>query len=398
MNIYVRELSRELGRRGVQLDIFTRRQDVRSPDVVDLDANARVIHVEAGPRRPIDKYEVVDYLAEFTCGVQRFRALNGLGYDLIHAHYWLSGRVATVLKEVWGAPLVVMFHTLARVKNRVAVADEREQDGRGDVEARLMANASRIVAATESDRADMVRYYHAAPHNVTVISGGADLSRFRPGRRSTARTELGFQTHVPLVLFVGRLQQLKGVDLLLEAFARLTQISRRGRHAKLLLIGGLPPGAPGRRAAEDRQAHRLARLASQLGIQDRVTFVGAVPHDQLPRYYQAADVTVVPSMHESFGLVALESLACGTPVVASRVGGLVAIVRDGQTGFLVPWRDPRLFADRIGVLLDDAGLREAMARSAAQAARGFSWTAVGDKVLQVYQQLITPGAAIASDR
>lgn len=397
MNVYVRELSRALGRRNVQVDVFTRRQDLRSSDVVPLGPNSRVVHLEAGPRRPLDKYEVLDYLPEFTCNLQRFRALHGAAYDLIHAHYWLSGRVATVLKEVWGVPLVVMFHTLARVKTTLAQdGSERDSELRAEIEARTMAAATRIVAATEADRADMLRFYRPSPPSIVVIPGGVDLERFRRVRPALARARLGLDPHAPLVLFVGRLQPLKGVDLLLEAFARLPRFTGRAAEARLLVVGGMPGGA--RRSVEERQAQRLLRHAAQLGIANRVHFVGAVQQEHLPLYYNAADVTVMPSTYESFGLVALESLACGTPVVASRVGGLTTIVRDRENGFLIPWRDPLLFAERIARLLDDPPLRRAMGRAASLAARHYAWTAIADRMLGLYHQLTGRAAVAAAER
>lgn len=397
MNVYIRELCCELGRRGVSLDVFTRRQDARSPDVVPLGPNARVIHLEAGPRRPIDKYEVLDYLPEFTCNLQRFRALEG-AYDLIHAHYWLSGRVAAVLKEVWGVPVVAMFHTLAQMKNQVAPdAAEREEQVRAEIEARMMATANQIIAATDIDRAHMLRFYHAPAHRITVIPGGVNLRLFRPIARAEARRRLGLPQDQPVVLFVGRIQRLKGVDVLLEAFSLLEPAAARSRAAQLLVVGGTPAGAPGRRAAEERQTQRLGRLALQLGIAARVRFVGAVEQELLPFYYSAADVTVMPSAYESFGLVALESLACGTPVVATRVGGLATIVRDQETGYLVPWRYPRLFAERIGALLDDEAERQRMGQAARARAQRFSWPVVADQVLAVYQRLTarSPAAVLA---
>lgn len=397
MNVYIRELSRELGRRGVRVDVFTRRQDTRSPDVVPFGENARVIHLEAGPRRSIDKYEVLDYLPEFTCNLQRFRALNGAAYDLIHAHYWLSGRVASVLKEVWGVPMVAMFHTLAQVKNQVATdRSEREAEVRAEIEGRMMASANSIIAATDEDRTHMLRLYRASARNIAVIPGGVDLRLFRPSAVKAARQRLGLPANVPVVLFVGRLQRQKGIDILLEAFSLLASESQRGREAQLLVVGGMPSKATEGRSAEERQAHHLTRLARQFDIAERVHFIGAVKQELLPLYYSAADVTVMPSAHESFGLVAVESLACGTPVVASRVGGLTTIVRDQETGYLVPWRHPRLFAERIAAVLEDRSSRGRMRRAARDSARRFSWSDVADQVLVRYQQLTARSRAAAS--
>ncbi len=395
MNVYVRELGRALGERGVQVDIFTRRQACDSPDVVEYAPGARVIHVDAGPHRPIDKYEVLDYLPDFACGVQRWRALIGLSYDLIHSHYWLSGRLGVLFRDRWDVPLVSMFHTLAHLKNRVAEsAAEREQEVRQEIERRTMAASDRIVAATEVDRTQTVRHYGSlAP--ISVIPGGVDLRRFRPIPRAVARREIGVRER-RLVLFVGRIQRLKGVDVLLRAFA---QLARAGdaRDTRLLIVGGLPVATTRGIGHELREINRLQRLAGHLGLADQVTFVGAVQQERLPFFYAAASVTVVPSSYESFGLVAVESLACGTPVVATRVGGLSTIVRDGETGRLVPWRDPRLFAERIRDVLDDSALRARLAANARPSVERFDWGRIADEHLALYRQVLAERDALAAE-
>jgi len=282
-------------------------------------------------------------------------------------------------------PMVSMFHTLAQVKNRVAEsAAEREQAVRFEIERRTMAACDSIVAATESDRAQMVRHYGTcAP--ITVIPGGVDLQRFRSLSRAAARAEIGVGEG-RVVLFVGRIQRLKGLEVLLRAFqhARITDTSLG---ARLLIVGGLPEAAY-RTSHEFREFTRLRRLAKRLRIADQVTFVGAVQHERLPLYYAAADITVMPSSYESFGLVAVESLACGTPVIASRVGGLTTIVRDGETGFLVPWRDPRLFGDRIVHLLSDDALRTRMGLMARPSVERFGWDHVAEQHLALYEDLL----------
>src|SRR5919198_5440562 len=218
MNVYVRELGRALGARGVEVDIFTRRQGTDVPDVVEFAPGARVVHIDAGPHRHVDKYDVLDYLPDFACGVQRWRALTGLSYDLIHSHYWLSGRLGLLFADRWGVPLVSMFHTLAQLKNRVAeTAADREQAVRYEIERRTMAGSDRIVALTAVDRQQMVRHYGTlAP--IAVISGGVDLGRFTPRPRAVAREALGLGAADRVLLFVGRIQRIKGLDVLLRAF------------------------------------------------------------------------------------------------------------------------------------------------------------------------------------
>jgi D-inositol-3-phosphate glycosyltransferase len=385
MNVYVRELGRALGARGVEVDIFTRRQSSEAPDVVEYAPRARVVHLEAGPRRHVDKYDVLDYLPDLACGIQRWRALTGLSYDLIHSHYWLSGRLGLLFADRWGVPMVSMFHTLAQLKNSVAeTAAEREQSVRFDIERRTMAGSDRVVAATDVDRAQIIRHYGAlAP--IAVIPGGVDLSRFRPLDQAAARAALGLSDAGRVLLFVGRIQRLKGLEVLFRAFALLG-----GLDARLLVVGGLPSSSH-----EAREISRLEQLAARLGVAGRVSFVGAVSHERLPEYYAAADVTVMPSSYESFGLVAVESLACGRPVVATRIGGLRTIVHDGETGLLVPWRDPALFAEALGRVLGDAALRARLAAAARASVTHFGWDHIAEQHLGLYADVLAERARAA---
>jgi D-inositol-3-phosphate glycosyltransferase len=377
MNVYVRELGRALGARGVAVDIFTRRQSTDVPDVVEYSPGARVIHIDAGPHRHVDKYDVLDYLPDFACGVQRFRALMGVSYDLIHSHYWLSGRLGLLFADHWGVPLVSTFHTLAQLKNRVAEsAAEREQTVRYEIERRTMAGSDRVVALTAIDRQQMLRHYET--HSpIDVIPGGVDLDRFSPMPRGQARATLGLAPNQNILLFVGRIQRLKGLEVLVRAFAKLGDLD-----ARLLVVGGQPGTSP-----ESREIARLHHLVAKLGIADRTGFVGAVAHEQLPLYYSAADVTVMPSSYESFGLVAVESLACGTPVVATRVGGLTSIVHDGETGLLVPWRDAQMFAESLRRVLEDADWRRRLAANARESVLGYGWDRVADEHLALYEDV-----------
>jgi D-inositol-3-phosphate glycosyltransferase len=386
MNVYVRELGRALAARGVSIDVFTRRQAPDVPDVVDYAPGARVIHIDAGPHRHVDKYDILDYLPDFACGVQRYRALTGSSYDVIHSHYWLSGRLGLLFKDRWGVPMVSTFHTLAQLKNRVAEsAAEREQGVRYEIERRTMAGSDRIVALTAVDRQQMIRHYgEQAP--IVVIPGGVDLERFTPVPRTVARAQLGLDPKQKLVLFVGRIQRLKGLEILIRAFARLADVD-----AQLLIVGGRPGISP-----ESREITRLQHLAGRLGVADRTHFLGAVAHEQLPTYYSAADVSVMPSSYESFGLVAVESLACGTPVVATRVGGLRSIVHDGETGLLVPWRDAEMFAERLRRVLTDDELRGRLAAQARASVLEYGWDGIADEHLSLYAEVRAERRAVVA--
>jgi D-inositol-3-phosphate glycosyltransferase len=379
MNVYIRELSRQMGRRAHTMDIFTRRVDTDTPAVTVLDERTRVIQVEAGPVE-VAKGDIRRYLPEFTDGVLEFQEADGREYDLVHSHYWLSGTVGESLRKQWEAPHVVMFHTLAEAKNRHHVA-EHEPAYRIRGEREIAADADRIICASEGEKEMLVSLYGAVPSRVTVVPCGVDTLRFRPMKRDRARCKLGLPDDEPIVLFVGRIEPLKGIDVLIEAAARVDGAFR------LLVVGG------DGKDAERKQS--LTGLADDLGLSDRVTFLDAVRHDDLPLYYNAADICVVPSYYESFGLVAVEAMACGVPVVASRVGGLKETVIDGRTGYLVPWRCPDPFAERLELLLSNEPLRRKLGREARAAAERFRWSEVAARVEDVYHDLVSEYRGVA---
>jgi D-inositol-3-phosphate glycosyltransferase len=387
MNVYVRELCRGLGRLGVATDVFTRRQDPDVPTIVELGEHSRVIHVDAGAPRHRDKYSVVDDLPELACNIQRYRNFVGARYDLIHSHYWLSGRLATLFKEHWRSPVVAMFHTLGALKNRVAQdSAELEQQIRVDIERRTMATADRLIAATEIDRGHMMEAYGANPRKIAIVPGGVNLETFEPGSQTAARRRLGLGPE-PTLLFVGRIQRLKGIDILVRAAAALRD---EIGPLKVLIVGGT-----GQQSVEEtRELERIQQIVAQLDMSRVVQFVGAVEQSQLADYYRAANVTVMPSTYESFGLVAVESMACGTPVVASRVGGLATVIKDGENGALIPWRDPSLFADRIRAILTDTDHAATLRGGALETAHQYSWDAVAERTVEVYDSLLTRGVGL----
>ncbi|HLZ10116.1 MAG TPA: glycosyltransferase [Chloroflexota bacterium] len=371
MQLYVRALSRELGRRGVGVDVYTRRVDPALPTVVPFGSNARVIHLDAGEKSQVDKSTVFDLLPEFVCNLQRFRRAEGIDYDYIHSHYWLSGWVGNLLAPRWNVPHIAMFHTLGRLKNR-ALGENTESEARSDVEARIVAAVDRVIASSEHERQALVDLYGARRDRVEVIPCGVDLGLFRPGDRDLARRRLGLTGEV--ILFVGRMDPIKGLDLLLQAVALLKDRPTM----RLVVVGGS--------GAEDEMARDQA-LVARLGIENQVDFRGSVEQEDLPFYYQAADVCVIPSHYESFGLVAIESLACGTPVIGSMVGGLPTVIRDGDNGLLVPWRHPSEFAERIDTLLSDGPLREALSSRARPSVLKYGWGAVAQRIMSTYQDV-----------
>ena len=387
MNVYVRELARELGRRGQAVDIFTRSQDRRAPTIEHLGLGARVINLHTGPAAPYDKNWVLTYLPEFVSRVRCFADGEDLSYDVIHSHYWLSGEAALRLRRSWGVPVVHMFHTLGAMKNSVARSNEEtETTQRIAIERRLMSEADAIVAATPLDRAQMVWNYGADAEQIKVIPCGVDLRRFHPQSRAAARARLGLPSGQRLLVCVGRMEPLKGMDALIEALALLFQRHPDWRGTtQVLLIGGDPEDRPERWNTEQR---RLAALRDELGVAADVRFLGAQPQEDLPDYFAAADLVAVPSHYESFGLVALEALACGAAVVASQVGGLAFTIEDGVSGLLSPVADPAALAERIELLLTDEPRAEQIRSAARARALTFGWESVAQQVSRLYNELI----------
>jgi len=388
MNVYVRELSRELGAMDLIVDIYTRSQDASREAVRQLWPNVRVVHLPAGPEKPYDKNLVYQHLPQFVAGLREFCAAEGISYDLLHSHYWLSGWVAREIKRQHAVPTVHMFHTLGRMKN-IAAREEaaKETELRIQVEGELVHDLDCLIAATPLDRSQMVDLYGADAERIVVIPLGVDPGMFRPIPRQEALAAAGIQLPEPnrLVLFVGRLDPVKGLDTLLQAMCELNDLEPElSKTLSLLVIGG-DTDSNGTDLGEELEC--LDNLKDEVGLNDLVAFVGSRAQDKLAYYYSAAEVCVVPSYYESFGLVALEAMACGTPVIASRVGGLQHTVEDGVTGFLVPAGDPQALAQKLRMVLCDAELRQRLGANAQRSTQSYSWRAVAERMMSVYQQL-----------
>lgn len=387
MNVYIRDFSRALAQQGVLVDIFTRTTQENQPQILyELGAGVRVIHIPAGPKQAIPVGDVDKYLDEFTDGVLAFVRAEGVRYDVIHAHYWLSGLVAERLRAAWGGtPFVQMFHTLGHLKNSVAQNEhERAPQARLDGEAHVVRVADRLIAATPIEEEQLLDLYQADAAKIIVIPPGVDLARFQPLPRDQARDLVGLPSTHHNVLFAGRIEPLKGIDTLLQAVAIL---QRRYPdvmvNTHVTIIGG--DTSAQRRNAE---MARLQELRCQLNLCRVVGFVGAKTQDILPHYFAAADVVVVPSLYESFGLVALEAMAMSTPVIASDVGGLSHLVQHGHTGFHTPPRDPEALAVRICTLLTHPELRQQLGTQARIHAQQYDWSHVVQRMLQeVYAPL-----------
>jgi D-inositol-3-phosphate glycosyltransferase len=383
MNVYVREVARHLGRLGLEVDVFTRSQTPGVPTVVPLGPGARVVHIEAGPQRPVPPAEIVADLDEFTDGVVAFGHRTGAEYALFHGHYWLSGLVAVELaRRFGGVPVVQMFHTLGVVKNALAdTPSEWVPQVRLDAEARVAALADRIVAATPLERAELAWYCGADVERVRTIPCGVDVDLFSPGSAIAARARLGLDAEWVL-LFVGRPAPIKGLEILLQALVRLKADGFGQADLRLVIVGG------DRDEGRDDDRARLRALADALGVGAWVDFKGPEPQTALPEYYRAADLCLVPSHHESFGMAALEAMACGAAVVASRVGGLATTIQDGVTGVLVPPRDEVALASAIASLLADASRRRTLGRLAARWAQSFAWPSVARALVELYDELV----------
>lgn len=380
MNVYIRELARELGHRHTPVDIFTRWTNEKAPRIVHLSAQVRVIHIPAGPLASVPKHDLYQYLPAFTQQVDEFRRAEGRDYDIVHSHYWLSGMAATQLAQRWDVPHVTMFHTLGRLK-QIANPNDPEPPLRLEMEQQIVKQADRIIAATADERMQIIRYCGVSAHRVQVIPCGVDLKLFVAQNKQLAREKLGLKPHQPLLLFAGRLDPFKGPDMFLRAAALME------KKAQIVVVGG--------KLQDDEELAALQELARDLKIGSRVHFLGARPQQELPMLYSAADVTVVPSYHESFGLVAVESLACGTPVVASRAGGLMTIVRNNETGYLLP-RCPGFFAERLDALLSNPALLVRMQWAARPSILHFSWDSVANQVNQTYDELIGEQACLVA--
>jgi D-inositol-3-phosphate glycosyltransferase len=380
MNVYVDQLSRTMATRGVGVDVFTRREDLNDPEVVDVVPGYRVIHVDAGPAHPLPVSSLPRYVRTFAKAIES--RLRPDPPQILHSHYWLSGWGGLLVKRALRIPLANSFHTLGRVKD-----DNRRPDDPPESRLRIAAEheviegSDCVMASTPAEAAELLEHYGADPNRLCTSPPGVDHRVFRPGSQRSARLRLGLGPG-PVVLFVGRIQPLKGVDVLLEAFARIENLHPEGT---LLVVGG-PSGANGQ-----RELLALRQRAGLLDVLRRVKFYGPLPHGLLADFYRAADLVVIPSRAESFGLVAAEAQACGTPVVAAKVGGLVYVVDDGVTGILVDGWDPADYAEVLDRLLSDDGLRKKMSEAAVAWAKRLSWDATVRRYLELYKGVLIGG-------
>lgn len=390
MNVYVLELAKRLATRGIEVDIFTRATASAAPPQVLAADGVLVRHITAGPFEGLAKDELPGQLCVFAREVLRAEAAQPVGhYDAVHSHYWLSGQVGTLARDRWGVPLVHSMHTMAKVKNgALADGDTPEPEGRIIGEEQVVAAADMLIANTDLEAKQLINLYDADPGRVEVVHPGVDLDVFRPHDRLTVRRELGLPADAQVLMFAGRIQPLKAPDVLLRAVAVLLERHPGLRSSLVVPVVGGPSGS----GLEHPTA--LADLAAELGLADVVRFVPPVAQRELSGWCAAADLVAVPSYNESFGLVAVEAQASGTPVVAAAVGGLTTVVRDGVSGLLVDSHDPHAWADALEKVVHDHALRDRLAAGALKHAREFSWDRTADRTLEVYQRARTSMTAL----
>jgi D-inositol-3-phosphate glycosyltransferase len=382
MSVYIRELAYELGGLGHSVDVFTRVHDPADPQIVDLGHGARLIHLKAGREESINKLLMYCYLPEFSCNLENFRSANRLNYDVVFSHYWLSGWVGENLQRWWRIPHVIMFHTLGAIKNAVGVGEE-SPELRVMSEKESIQKCQRIIVATEREKEALQLRYNALPEKIGVVPCGVNMQLFHPLDREDARRRTGLSGE-KVILFVGRIDPLKGIDRLLESLLHLKDIP----DVKLIIIGG---------DERDRsELEKLQRRSCELGLTERVRFQGLVKQEELPYYYSAADVCVVSSYYESFGLVALEALACGTPVVATDVGNLREILYQGGTGYVIPDNSPENLAAGIRLFLSRPPRDEATVNLIRSSVSDFKWSSVAEGITRelrkVLEERMTPVA------
>jgi D-inositol-3-phosphate glycosyltransferase len=368
MSVYIREMARELGEQGHHVDVYTRAHDPADSQVVELGHQARLIHLKAGQEETIHKLAVYSYLPEFNCNLENYRKNHGLRYDLIFSHYWLSGWAGKYLQQWWRVPHVVMFHTLGAVKNAIGIGEDASEL-RIVTEREAVSDCQRVIVATGREKNEIIKLYGALPDKVGIVPCGVNMELFQPVDRATARRKLGL-TDDNILLFVGRIDPLKGVDQLIKAVPYLENYNS----LRLVIIGG--------DEYSQSEVDKLRKLTGELGIENRLTFQGIVKQEQLPYFYSAADVCVVPSYYESFGLVALESLACGTPVVATDVGDLKNIIRQGETGYVVDENTPQKLANSINSVLVRQRRDIDTAFSVRASINGYNWANIADRVIK----------------
>jgi glycosyltransferase involved in cell wall biosynthesis len=384
-NVYVGQLAKHLATLGYEVDVFTRRDNYELPEIVNWMDGVRIIHVSAGPPIYVRKEDLLSYMEEFTTYVLSFCQHTLKPYDLIHANFWMSALVAAEIKRKLGIAFVVTFHALGRVRRFYQGEADEFPDQRFTIEDRIIAEADHIIAECPQDQEDLLYFYHADPAKISIIPCGFDPGEFWQIDKTSARLKLGLEPEEPLILQLGRLVPRKGVDTVIRAFRRA--VRQNHIRARLLIVGGESEEPDPRLTPE---IGRLSAIANEEGVADRVTFVGRRRRELLKYYYSAADVFLTTPLYEPFGITPLEAMACGTPVIGSKVGGVKFTVKDGETGYLVPANQPEAIAERIAYLYQNPLCRDRLSRQAIQRAKAvFTWQKVASAVAALYEAVIS---------
>jgi D-inositol-3-phosphate glycosyltransferase len=381
-NVAVGQLARQLTKTGWRVDVFTRRDDVGLPDVMEWQDGVRIVHVTAGPVEYVPKESLLPYMAEFTGNTLRFMEREQHPYELVHAHFFMSGLVAAVIRQTLGLPFVVTFHALGKVRLMHQGASDQFPEERLAIEERVIREADRVVALCPQDKQDLIDLYDADPAKIVTIPNGYDPDELHPVDKQEARERLGINTSGPIILQLGRLVPRKGVDTVIQA---LGMLQRTGVRAHLFIVGGETGTADPELTPE---IGRLMRVAEDEGLAGSVTFLGRRGRDELKYWYSAADIFVSTPWYEPFGITPLEAMACGTPVVGSAVGGIKYTIEDGKNGLLVPPKDPEALAEALSVLIASRKLRERLGKGGLERVKQFTWQNVADQTAAMYQAIL----------
>lgn len=386
-NVYVKELSRYLGAFGLTVDVYSRWENEEQPDQEKYSRGTRVIRIPIGPPKEIQKEELIKLLRDIAGWIPSYQIRQGLKYNLVNSHYYLSGAIGLHLKNTWGIPLVHTFHSLGIIKEEALGLGDSSPTSRVEIEKRLCQSADRIIATNPQERDDLIQLYHTDPDKITIIPCGVNLDLFQPLSQEESKKEIAFSSDNFLITYVGRLEERKGIDTLLEAIYLVDNPS-----IQAVIVGGLPSDKPFLSWAElsEEPYKKYMAMIDEYGIEKQVTFTGGKSQDQLSKYYSAADITVIPSYYEPFGMTAIEAMACGSSVIASRVGGLKSTVKENFVGALFEPRNASQLAEKIKIVFDQPSINVELRKNARPyVEENFSWKSVAKSVAGVYQELIT---------
>ncbi len=394
-NVYVKELSRYLGAYGLSIDVYSRWENHKQPDEENYSRGAQVIRIPVGPPESIQKEEIVPLLGDLASWIPDYQIKHGQQYNLVHSHYYFSGAVGIHLKNTWGIPLVHTFHSLGAVKGETLGVKDSSPEARLEIEKKICHAADRIIATAPQEKVDLVEYYQTDPAKITIIPCGVNLDLFQTLPQDDSKTEIAFSPDDFLITYVGRLEERKGIDTLLEAIFLADDPS-----IQVVIVGGPPTDKPFLSWAELSKDpfKKYMAMIDEYGIEKQVTFTGGKPQDELSKYYSAGDVTVVPSYYEPFGMTALEAMACGSSVIASRVGGLKTTVKENIVGALFTAKDASQLAEKIKIMKDQPAMNTELRRNARPyVEENYSWKSVAKSVAGVYQEILQVYDEVGTD-